>query len=326
MYDIITFGSAAMDIIVRPKKLTSLAYNKESENSKKICLDIGSKVDVDSIEFASGGGGTNTAATFALQGLKTAFVGSVGDDTFGKDIIAELKKLKVDTKFVVVTKEKPTNSSIVILNQENDRTILAYRGASECLVKETIPYKKLQAKWIYLAPMTGNLCYNFEEIVDFAHKNNIRVAVNPSMAQLSLQNFPNIAKKVDLLILNEEEASFLTKLPMEQESEIFKKIDEMCSGVAMMTKGEKGILVSDGKKLYSAKPHGDRKVVDTTGAGDSFASGFLVDFIRTNGDIEKAIQMGMANSEANIAEFGAKNGLLKKGQTFNPVSVQKQSI
>jgi sugar/nucleoside kinase (ribokinase family) len=164
------------------------------------------------------------------------------------------------------------------------------------------------------------------DIVDFAKKNNIKVAVNPSKQQLSLpeEQLKNIFKKVDILFLNQEEASFLTKIPFEEEQNIFKKIDEICPGIAVMTRGGEGTVASDGKYLYSALPDPDRKIVDTTGAGDSFASGFLTDYIKYNGDIEKAIQLGLANSAANLSEVGAKTGLLDKNSKFNRVKVLKE--
>jgi sugar/nucleoside kinase (ribokinase family) len=124
--------------------------------------------------------------------------------------------------------------------------------------------------------------------------------------------------------LNKEEASFLTKISFNEENEIFKKLDEMCPGIAVMTKGGEGVVASDGKYLYFASPNDDRKIVDTTGAGDSFASGFLCDFMRYDGDIEKAIQLGLGNSEANLAEVGAKKGLLEKDTEFVRVLVTKQ--
>ena len=174
-----------------------------------------------------------------------------------------------------------------------------------------------------MAPLSGLLCDNFEEIVDFARKNNIKIAVNPGMAQLAMANFTEIAKKIDVLILNQEEASFLTKIPFAQEKEIFRKIDEICPGIALMTKGDDGAVISDGKYIYSAKPPTDRKIIDTTGAGDAFGSGFVCEFMKS-GDIEKSIQLGMANSVANLAQVGAKNGLLKKGQEFRRVPVTRE--
>ncbi len=273
MYDIITFGSATQDIVVKPKKLTSLKYDK-SPDSNGVCFPFGSKIDVEDMMFVTGGGGTNTATTFALQGFKTAFCGSVGTDLSGQQIINELKSFKIDTKFVIKTDKKMTNHSVVILNENHDRTILAYRGAAELTDGNNIPWKKLQTKWMYLAPLSGLLCDTFEQMVNFAFEHKIKIAVNPGIAQLSLPNFAEIAKKIDVLILNEEEASFLTKIPLQNEKEIFKKIDQMCPGIILMTKGSSGALVSDGKSRYFAKPHPERLVVDATGAADSFASGF----------------------------------------------------
>lgn len=335
MFDIITFGSATQDIMIKPRKLTVLKYDKNFSSGQGVCFPMGSKIDVEEIIFNTGGGGTNTAATFSLQGFKAAFCGMIGDDVVGKEIIGELKKLKINTSLVLKTKEKSTNHSVIILNDGQDRTILAYRGASELMSKDKIPWSKLKSKWVYLAPLTGLLCNTFEDIVNFANQNKIRVAANPSIAQLSLPNFSEIAKKIDILFLNQEEASFLTKIPYEKEQEIFSALDSMCPGVAVMTKGGEGVVVSDGKDVYSAKPKPDRKIVDTTGAGDSFASGFLSEFMRS-GDIatadggvpqdavKKSIQFGLANSAGCLSQIGAKNGLLKKEDKFETVKVDKE--
>lgn len=326
MYDIITFGSATQDIRLKSKAFKVLKDEEGFETGEGLCLALGSKIEVEDIDFSSGGGGTNVAATFAKQGFKTAFCGAVGGDISGSQILKELKNLKVDTGFVLTKKEKHTNHSVIVFNEGDDRTILAYRGAAEMLTENDIPWNKLKTKWIYLAPLTGQLCNLTEKIVDFSKKNNIKVAMNPSMQQLSLPEnvLKNVLSKVDILFLNQEEAAFLTKISFEDEVEIFKKIDELCPGVAVMTKGGQGVSVSDGKYFYSAKPNSDRKIVDTTGAGDAFASGFLAEFIKYNGDVEKAIQLGMANSEANLTEIGAKTGLLDRNSKFERVSVSKQ--
>jgi len=334
MFDIITFGSAARDINVKSKAFKILKDAKDFSTGEGLCLALGSKIDVEGIAFTSGGGGTNTAATFAKQGLRTAFCGAIGIDTSGLEIVRELKHLRIDTKFLFKKKEKSTNHSIIISNPPAgeasagaDRTILVYRGASDLLNKNDIPWKKIKnTKWFYLAPLAGSMLDAFEDIVNFAYENKIKVAINPSKQQLSLpeEKLRNILKKVDILFLNQEEASFLTKISFEDEQNIFKKIDEMCPGITAMTKGGEGVTVSDGKYLYMAGTNPERKIADTTGAGDSFASGFVSDFIRYNGDIEKAIQLGIANSEANLAEIGAKTGILDKDAKFNRIKVVKQ--
>ncbi|HLD70957.1 MAG TPA: carbohydrate kinase family protein [Negativicutes bacterium] len=324
MFDIITFGSATQDLILKPRHVTSLHYEK-AQGQKEVCFPMGSKIEIEDILFNSGGGGTNTAATFALQGFKTAFCGTVGNDVSGEEIINELKRFKINTRLVQRTDEKRTNHSIVILNSGLDRTILAYRGAAEIMEQKRIPFGRLQTHWLYLAPLSGLLCDNFEALVNFAFTEKIKIAVNPGIAQFSLPRFGEIVKKIDVIFLNQEEASFLTKISFEKEREIFKKLDDMCPGIVVMTKGGEGVAASDGKHIYSAVPPANRNIVDTTGAGDSFASGFISEFMRSH-DIEKSMQLGMGNSVGCLSEIGAKNGLLKKGQEFERVEVKKEPI
>jgi len=328
MYDIITFGSATQDIRLKSKDFKVFKNEKDFTTGEGICLTLGSKIDIEEIDFTSGGGGTNTAVGFAKQGLKTAYCGAVGQDSAGEEIIKELKSYGVDTKFVFTKKEKHTNQSVIIFGEGSDRTILAYRGAAELLTKEDIPFKKIKTKWIYLAPLTGLLCDITEDIVNFAYENKIKIAINPSKQQLSLPEnvLNNILQKTNILFLNQEEASFLTKIPFTEEQEIFKQIDKVCPGVAVMTKGGDGVVASDGKYFYSAPGSGSMqvKIVDTTGAGDSFASGFLSEYIRTNGDIEKSIQLGLANGLANLTQIGAKTGILDKNSKFERILVSKQ--
>jgi len=335
-YDIITFGSATQDVHIKSKAFKILEEGKDVsttfESGKGICLPFGSKIEVEDIIFTSGGGGTNTAAGFAKQGFRTAFCGAIGADVSGLEIIMELKHLRVDTRFIVKKKAKHTNYSIVMSNNSGERTILAYRGASDMLDKKDIKWKRIKkVKWFYSAPLTGSLLESFGEIVSFAKANNIKVAVNPSKQQLSLpvEEIKNIFSKIDVLFLNQEEASFLTKTgaPGSPGARPGTQIENLSAlvpnGVAVITRGADGVVVCDGKYIYSAKPDPERKVVDTTGAGDSFASGFLSDFIRSNGDIEKAIQLGLANSAANLSQVGAKNGLLDKNSEFKRVQVTK---
>jgi len=324
MYDIITFGSASWDIFIKPRSFCKIFDKKKFITGDGICFDLGSKVDIDDIYFCSGGGGTNTAATFSKQGFKVSYCGMIGDDVSGNEIINELKQFNIDTQFIYKTKKSKTNHSIAISGIENeDRTMLVYRGASEFLKKKDIPFNKLKAKWFYLAPLSGNLSKIFELLVNFAYKNNIKIAVNPGNTQLSfpLEKLKKILKKVDILILNQEEASFLTKIPYEKEKEILKKIREISNGLIIITKGSEGVSVLNDKYLYKAKTF-NTKVIDKTGAGDSFSSGFISGFISKN-NIEYAIQLGSANATSCLQKWGAKNGLLSKNDKFKKIKVEK---
>ena len=329
MFNIIIFGSATWDIFLRPKNF-EIIKSKKFITGKGIGFNLGSKIDVEEIEFNSGGGGTNTAAAFSKQGFKTAYCAAVGDDIAGKEIIRELERLGINVRFIFEKKRKLTNYSVVLNSGEKrDRIILVYRGASELLCDKDIPWeklKKMKPKWFYLAPLSGKLAKMTEKIVNFAYKNKVKIAINPGNSQLFLPSkaLKRILKKINILFLNQEEASLLAKIPYDKEKEIFKKIDKMCPGIAVMTKGAEGITVSDGKYLYQARPQ-KIKVADKTGAGDSFASGFVSNFIR-KGDIEQAIQLGIANADSCLKKIGAKNGLLKKGEKFAKVKIIKRKL
>jgi len=323
--DIITFGSATQDIYLKAKDFQAVK-GKKFITGEGICLAIGSKTEVKDAFFFSGGGGTNTAATFAKQGFKVSYCGMIGDDFAGDSIVKELTNLGIDISLVKRTKEKSTNTSVFLVYPGKDKTLLVYRGASDLLKKGEIPWQKIRsARWFYLAPFSGGLAGLTEEIIDFAKRNGISVAFNPGYSQLDFPKakLKRILAKVDVLILNKEEASKLSGIPYQKEKEIFRKIDEYVPGIVIMTKGGEGVSVSDGKYLYHA-PSLNLKWVDATGAGDAFGSGFVSGFIKKN-DIERAIQLAMANSGFAITKWGAKEGLLRKDQKWKKVKVEKES-
>jgi len=327
MHDIVTFGSASWDVFMKLKNIKTVS-NKKFISSKGLCFNLGSKIDVDRIYSFSGGGGTNTAATFTSQGFKTAFCGMVGNDLAGEQVIEDLKKHNIDSSLVLRAKGKETNYSVVLKAKEGkDRTILVFRGASEFLSKKDINWKKLaSSKWFYLAPLSGRLAGLTKDIIDFAKKNGIKVALNPGNSQLSMprKKLNAIIEKVDILFLNQEEASILTGISYDREKEIFKNIDKICPGVAVMTKGPEGVVVADGKHIYSARGTNNH-IVDNTGAGDAFGSAFVAEFIRSSGSIEKSVQFGLSNSVSVLKKWGAKEGILKKGEGFKKAKVKKEA-
>ena len=323
-YDIITFGSATLDIFLDTEDF-SIKPIKEFITRKGICFPFASKVDVKNLCFCSGGGGTNTAATFAAQGLKTSFCGKLGNDFAGQEVLKDLKEFNVDTKFVLQTKKAPTNLS-VIFSQNQDRTCFVWRGASGLLKEQEIPWSKLKAKWFYLATLSGDMAHLFKPLIDFAHKNKIKTFINPGNSQIVLgaKKLRPILEKIDVLLLNQEEASLLTGISYEKEKQVFKKLDDLVPGIAIMSKGAKGAVVSDGKFLWQASAP-KIKIVEKTGAGDAFGSGFLADYIK-NQDITQALQFGIANATGCVQKIGAKHGILKKNQVWKKVRVMKKKL
>jgi sugar/nucleoside kinase (ribokinase family) len=304
MKKIITFGSATWDIYIDPKQKIILPH-KECISKKVLAFNLGSKINLKTTDFSIGGGGINAAVTFKRQGLDVSYMGCVGEDVLGSQIINKLKKIGIKTRLIQRTDKMGTNCSIIFNNKALDRTIMVYRGASECL-----SFKKTKADWFYLAPLSGKSAKQTEEIVDYAKKNNIKVAFNPGNSQLTLskKKILNILSYVDVLILNNEEASVLTKTEYTKEKEIIKEIQKIFNGIAVITKGKKGVTVITENKIYKEKAL-KVKTIDQTGAGDAFGSAFISSLIKDN-DIQKAIKLGIKNSSSCVRKQGSINGLI----------------
>ncbi len=313
-FDVVTFGSATQDIFVRSKDF-KIIDSPEFLTNKALAVEAGSKVYVDDLVFASGGGGTNTAATFALQGLKTAYVGLVGNDSSGRELIRELVELGINCDFIRITDKAKTPVSVILSVPEKERSILVYEGASHLLTREDVPWEEAKnSQWIYMSGLAGESAKVFEIIINFAKENNIKLAVNPGHDQLTkdLVILKSLLGKIDILLVNQEEASIITGIDYKKEKEIFAKFDELVPGIAVMTKGPEGVAVSDGKNIYRAGIP-KSSYVERTGSGDAFASGFVSAIIQGK-DIENAIQLGTANATSCVQQIGAKNGLLKKDE------------
>jgi len=325
MFDVITFGSATQDIFIRSKDF-KIIDSPEFLTSKALAVESGSKVYVDDLVFASGGGGTNTAATFALQGLKTCYVGLVGNDPSGRELIRELVELAINCDFIRITDKAKTPVSVILSVPEKERSILVYEGASHLLTREDIPWGEVKnTKWIYMSGLAGESAKVFEIIVNFAKENNIKLAVNPGHDQLTkdLVILKSLLGKIDILLVNQEEASAITGVDYKKEKEVFAKFDELVPGIAVMTKGPEGAAVSDGQNIYRAGIP-ESSYVERTGSGDAFASGFVSAVIQGQ-DIKSAIQLGTANATSCVQQIGAKNGLLKKNEwgEWEKVGVKK---
>jgi sugar/nucleoside kinase (ribokinase family) len=320
MFDVITFGSATKDIFLRIKE-NVVVEDKKFATGKGVCFSMGSKIDAEEIYFTTGGGGTNTAATFSKQGYAVAYCGKIGKDEEGELILKDLKKRGVDTRFVSFTKERKTNYSVVIDDFDIDRTIFVYHGASDLHTEEDIYFSELRASWFYLAPFSSLASPLFYRLIEFAKEKNIKVMANPSKAQLKDEKIKEALKNVDILLLNMEEASILTGIEYEKTDEIIEEATKYAKETVLITQGVDGVIAYSNDLFYRAKPKFP-DAVDKTGAGDSFGSGFLSEFMRS-GSVKKAIQLGIANSTSCLQIQGAKNGLLGKDEKFeeNPILI-----
>lgn len=311
MYDIISIGSATRDVFFSASELKKFKM-EEFPTGEALCFGSGSKVEMKKIFFSSGGGGTNAAVTFSRQGLKTANIGVVGKDFNGEEISKELGIEGIDVQYFQKHDDDFTAYSVVLVHGDGERTIMSYKGEGQHFKPELIPFDKLRAKWLFLDSLGGNFEV-LEKSVNWAVEGGVKLATNPGGKELAhgLEKLKPLLKNFSVVIMNQEEAAGLSGIDYKKESEIFKFMDEAIGGIFVMTKGPDGVVVSDGKNVYSAGVP-DSPVVERTGAGDAFSSGFVVEYIRS-GDIVKSIQFGTANASSVVTQYGAKAGILKEG-------------
>lgn len=327
-YEIITFGSATEDVFMSSQHF-QVVDDEKFITKKGLCVPLGSKIHIENVFFAMGGCGTNTAATFAEQGYQTVYFGMLGKDAFGQEIKKELSRHGVSLDLLKESDKYPTAFSVILSLPENERSILEKYGACHQLTEKDIPFDRLKAQWFYIASLSDKSHQMLAPLVEFAQKNKIKIAANPAGSLKSAEHkeiLKSVLNKFDILILNQEEAAKLTELDFFQEAEIFKRLDEWVQGIVVMTKGPKGVTVSDGKFLYSAGIP-ESGLVDRTGAGDAFGSAFVAGWIEKQ-DIVHAIQLATANATSCLQQMGATNGLLKKSEWgfWKKVEVKKYQI
>lgn len=301
MYDIISIGGANIDVFLNTK--SEIVNHK---NHKDICYRLGEKFLIDKLILKTGGGGSNSSVAFSRLGLKTAFLGLLGKDIYGKLIKSEFKKEKVD--FIGKIKKGNTGYS-VILPSHGERTILVFKGINDKLSWSDVPVRKLKAKWFYFSTLLGTGLTTLKKLAVYGKKHNINIALNTSgyLAKQGLKKLSSLLKNVDVLILNKNEILILSN--MSDVKEAIKKISKYVK-IIIVTDGFNPVVAYDGKKFYTKKI---KKInpVEKTGAGDAFSSGFIYGLIKNK---PLPVCMSYAHKEALsiMKHIGAKDNLLRK--------------
>lgn len=297
MYDVICFGSATRDIFID----TGL-----KEINRKIAYPAGAKIPIKNLTLEFGGGGINVAMGTSKMGVKTAYLGKLGNDETARAILDTLKKSNID--FIGKQANGITGYGFILDSYEKNRTILTYHGLIDSFKFSEINKNKINAKWIFFSSLRGNSIKTEEKLVYWAKKRGIKIAFNldARVAYGKKINLKKLLKNLDLIILNKEEAGYLVKGG--NIKTLAEEIYNLGPKIIVITDEKKPACAFDGKKVYLIIPH-NIKVVERTGAGDAFTSGFLASYIKTQ-DIEKSLKIALANSESEIQYLGAHNKLL----------------
>jgi len=306
VYDVITVGSATIDIFLKTKS-KDIEIEKIHKH-KDICLPLGAKILIDDLYTDTGGGGTNTAAAFSKMGLKTGWIGKIGDDINSKTVLQHMKEYKVE--FLGGRAKGSTGLSVILTGFDKNRTILAYKGMNDKLRYSEV--QKAKTKWYYISSMIGE---SWKTAVRIAQTKD-PIAFNPSLyiAELGIKKLMPLLKATKILVLNKEEAQALSG----RKQGYIERLQEIVP-IVVVTDGAKGAEAYNGIKKYKLKIM-KNKVVEPTGAGDAFAAGFVASMIKRQ-DIPSAMMNGYKQACSVIQHYGAKNRLL----TWNELQKTKTS-
>ena len=246
----------AMDMISREQMYVIRKYQANTETTQ-----------------APGGANCNTMRAIALLGGRSGFIGKVGDDNLGQ--FYEEALLKAGVASYLIKTEGPSGACTVFISPDGERTMGTFLGPAPTISPDEITEDVLRG--YDCIHIEGYLIVN-EELVRETMKKAKRLGLKVAL-DLANYNIVNaykglleevIPQYVDILCANASEAEAFTGLPAQ---EAVKALEKQVH-VALVTLGKDGSLIGSEGKFYHVDAEGG-KPVDTTGAGDNFAAGFL---------------------------------------------------
>ena len=308
MKKILGIGNALVDIMTQLKDDDFLEkYELPKGSMQLIDRDYRNKIleatkDLKS-SISSGGSAANTINGLAGLGASTAFIGTVGNDKYGNYFIEDLQKNNVEP--IILKSDNDSGISIAFVSPDSERTMATYLGAALELSADV-----LNEDWFkgyeYLH-IEGYLVLNHDLITKaakFAKNNGVQISLDLASYNVVEDNLEFlkdfINNYVDIIFANEEEAtSFTGKEPEDA-------LDELAgySDIAIVKVGKHGSFIKCGSEKVGIDPI-QANAVDTTGAGDAYAAGFLYG-LSNNSDLKTCGNIGAVLSGKVIEEIGAK--------------------
>ena len=312
----LSIGGATYDLFLTMKE------NLQEEHDA-IQLQIGGKLEVDSVLETCGGGASNTAVALSRLGLQASFCGVVASDQWGEKLLENLRREHVDVSSVTIIEHETSSFSIVLSLRSGERTILYAAGVNEHLHDTTFDVSAIRsANAVYLNHLCETSCMIEDDIGSaLAEHPDIFLAWNPGGSQIhagmNRSDAARLLKATDLLLLNKEEALKFAEVKTTEEA-LQKLIKAGVTNVCI-TDGARGTHASDRTHIYYCPVLSGTKVIDTTGAGDAFGAAALWALLEGK-SLQEAMMSGTLNAASVVSVVGAQAGLLTETQIIATLS------
>lgn len=327
MYDFITIGSATQDVFIQSDAASIVTVLQTSKKSEFMSFPYGAKTEIADFSKDLGGGAVNTATNFANLGFKTSTIIKLGNDELNSIIKLKLAQSGIDITNIIDSTKYLTGFSIILVSFQGDRTVLAHRGANAHVHEKEVNFEAIKkARWVYVSPLSGDSNKILDKVANFCKENKTNLAINAGTTALKKgeKYFSKILKTAQIVVMNKEEATLVTKIQVRPDTKetkfskeeihpdiltMLKALRKDTEAIVVITDGKNGVYCYNGKNIYIC-PIYPANVVSTLGAGDAFASTFCATIDKFNGDIEKALLFGSINSASICEHFGAQDGFL----------------
>ncbi len=314
--DVICVGDAKLDIFLTIDEKNT--HVKLDSNTRELRFGHGEKIEVKKMNLSIGGNAANVAVGISRLGLKSSLVAELGKDEFSQKIINNLTGENVSLELVKQISNEDSSITVAI-SYKGDRTLFTEHATR----KHDFNFDNLETKFVYLTSLGKEWEKAYEKTLNFAEKNNIKLIFNPGTLQIEKRNpiIWSAISKSDILFVNKEEAEELLygkeiNLPSSSENYVQKLLyglKSLGAKIVVITDGNTGSYVMD--KAHNTYRLGiiPCEVVEKTGAGDAYTSGFISAILNSE-TMQEAMRWGAFNSTAVIGEIGAEKGLLTKDE------------
>ncbi len=255
------------------------------------------EVDIRNLSTLIGGSAANFAVGVSRYGLKTGIMARIGNDIFGKHIRSELEKEGINTERLVSIDGK-TGMAFIAIEPDGERSIYTFMGSNSKfnLEREDITLIK-HSEILHITGM-------YIEVVEEASKHAKLLSFNPGnlLSSYGLDALDKILKRTHILFLNKKEVTLLTGRNYEEGA---KLIVDNGVPLVVVTMGKEGSKVyTENNQIHY--PTKELNAIDTTGAGDSFAAGFITAFFKKN-ELKDCLKLGNQSASSCITKLGAFN-------------------
>ena len=268
------------------------------------------------VKICAGGSSANTIVGLAKLGLKTGFIGKVGNDEEGKFLLNDLRCAGVDIHNVIVS-EGRTGCAIIFVNRKGDRAILLDPALNDTIKFDEIDLEYVnQFKLLHLSSFVCKVASDsFESQKKLVKEFNGIVSFDPGSvyAKMGLDRIKPLIEHTNIFMPNEIEVELLTGMDYKEGAEFFLN---WCD-VVVVKRGEKGCYVTNGH-MSREVPAYKVEVVDTTGAGDAFNTGFLYGFLKGK-NLEECAKFGNYLASLCIRYVGARTYLEHLDKRYLPL-------